>query len=406
MQLNFILNIIDTPGFGDTRGIKRDYAIIDQIRNLFSAQSEQGVLEIEAVCFIAKAPDARLTASQKYIFNSIMALFSKDIASNICTLITFADGATPAVLASLKDSKLPFGKTFKFNNSALFAENEKNSDPVSATFWKMGRDSFELFFKHIDQMDTKSLLLSKDVLEERNKLKTTISNILPQVSMGFTTIAILKKEQQMVERHKNDIEHNRNFREIVPETRQKKIELEPGVHVTNCLDCNRTCHKDCRIPDDDDKLQCIVMDSDTGKCSDCPGNCHWTRHKNSKYYFEYVTEMVTKTSESMKKAFESATGNKFSSERFIEESKKKAESKFNEIKCMMEKINSCRKRLDEIALTPDPLTSDEYIDQLIASEKSERKDGFMERVALLEEFKAENNVDNDFKMLVDKMTNL
>lgn len=76
-RLNCTLNIIDTPGFGDTRGIERDNAIVDQIRHLFSAQGEQGVLYIDAVCFIVKAPDARLTVVQRYIFSSIMSLFGK-----------------------------------------------------------------------------------------------------------------------------------------------------------------------------------------------------------------------------------------------------------------------------------------------------------------------------------------
>lgn len=111
-RLNYTLNIIDTPGFGDTRGIQRDQVTIDQIRHLFSEKGEKGVLFIDAVCFIVMAPEARLTVSQKYIFSSIMSLFGKDIESNICTLITFADGAEPPVLASLKEANLPFGSNF------------------------------------------------------------------------------------------------------------------------------------------------------------------------------------------------------------------------------------------------------------------------------------------------------
>lgn len=34
-RLTYALNIIDTPGFGDTRGIDRDLGIIDHIRQLF-----------------------------------------------------------------------------------------------------------------------------------------------------------------------------------------------------------------------------------------------------------------------------------------------------------------------------------------------------------------------------------
>ena len=76
-MLNYTVNIIDTPGFGDTRGIKRDSAIVEQIRHLFSAQGEQGILDIDAVCFITKAPDARLTPTQKYIFGSISSYSSR-----------------------------------------------------------------------------------------------------------------------------------------------------------------------------------------------------------------------------------------------------------------------------------------------------------------------------------------
>lgn len=55
-----------------------------------------------------------------------MSLFGKDIESNICTLITFADGANPPVLASLSEANLPSDSYFQFNNSALFADNNIN----------------------------------------------------------------------------------------------------------------------------------------------------------------------------------------------------------------------------------------------------------------------------------------
>ena len=134
-----------------------------------------------------------------------MSLFGKDIESNICTLITFADGAISAVLASLKRSKLflPFVEIFTFNNSALFAENQEGTgNPLSPMFWKMGCSIFEKFFENILKMKTKNFLLTKNVLKERNQLKTIISNILPQVNEGLRKISEIRKEQEVVRTQK------------------------------------------------------------------------------------------------------------------------------------------------------------------------------------------------------------
>jgi predicted GTPase len=62
----YTINIIDTPGFGDTRGLDHDKRIVNQIRELFASRGAKGVATIDAVCFILKAPDSRLTSTQKY----------------------------------------------------------------------------------------------------------------------------------------------------------------------------------------------------------------------------------------------------------------------------------------------------------------------------------------------------
>lgn len=335
-----------------------------------------------------------------------MALFGKDIASNICTLITFADGAEPEVLASLKESKLPFGDTFHFNNSALFAENTgENFRTLSPQFWEMGCKSFETFFNYIQGLATKSLLLTKDVLDERNQLKTTISQILPQVELGLLKITELNKEKEIVEKHKNDIKNNKNFTYEVEETTQKKVDLAVGTHVTNCLNCNITCHRDCKIPDDDEKRRCGAIDQTTGLCKICPQKCNWDMHKNNRYYIENITKTVKKTYSNMKEKFEEATGKKFSSEKFVEKKKKEVEETLKTVSDHMKEVNRCRKRLQKIALTADPLTSEEYIDLLIKTEENEKRKGYKERIQVLEDVKKMTLVDKKYKNLREKYTN-
>lgn len=394
--MNFTLNIIDTPGFGDTRGIERDQGIINQIRQLFSSQGDKGVLFIDAVCFIVKAPDARLTVSQRYIFSSIMSLFGKDIESNICTLITFADGAEPPVLASLKEANLPFGSTFQFNNSALFAENKKlTTTSLSPMFWEMGCSSFQKFFDQLSHFETKSLTQTKDVLKEREQLKTVIASILPQVKAGLSKLGELRDQLEIFKKHKDDIENNKDFEYEVEETKQFLVDLPRGQHVTNCLQCNITCHEDCGIADDAEKSGCWAMTN--GKCRICIGKCIWSDHKNTPYIFRYSIEKVKKTYTEMKQKYEQAKGSKLTHETYIEELTYDVEYLFENVKLMMAEMNRCKTRLKEIALRPDPLSVVEHIELMIEAEETEKQPGFRRRIRMLHEFKRMALVDKQIQ---------
>lgn len=388
-RLRYTLSIIDTPGFGDTtRGIEGDTAIVDQIRHLFCAQGDQGGMFIDAVCFIVKAPEAHLTVVQKYIFSSILSLFGKDIESNVCTLITFADGAKPPVLASLNESKLPFGLTFDFNNSALFAKNKDFiHNTLSPMFWEMGCSSFERFFRHIIQLETRSVFQTKNVLEEREKLKIKISNIRPQISAGLSKLSELQQQLDIFKRYQNEMKDNQNFEYEVDEIKQKIIHLPKGQHTTNCLQCNFTCHENCSIADDKEKSRCQAMDEKTGCCNICSGRCIWSDHKNVPYIFKYVTETVKMTNADMKQRYEAALGQKLSRAKYIEKLTYDVNDLFDLVTRMMNEMNACKTRLKEIALRPDPLTAVEHIDLMIQSEETEKQPGFLKRVQILKEIR-------------------
>ncbi|XP_048095445.1 uncharacterized protein LOC125292271 [Alosa alosa] len=181
-EVPYSLTIIDTPGFGDTRGIKQDKEITDRMREFFS--DRDGINSIDAVCFVVQSALARLTHTQKYIFDAILSIFGKDIASNIIILVTFADGKSPPVLEAIKAANIPTAKNpdesilhFKFNNSVLFAKNTRtgsDENEFDRMFWKLGKASMNKFFSHLSTMNPQSLTLTKEVLEERKHLEATV----------------------------------------------------------------------------------------------------------------------------------------------------------------------------------------------------------------------------------------
>lgn len=395
-RLDYTLNIIDTPGFGDTRGLDRDEKTIDQIRHLFSETGSKGLLYIDAVCFIVKAPDARLTASQLYIFRSIMSLFGKDIESNICTLITFADGAEPPVIASLKAADIPYGRTFHFNNFALFAEN-RNLTPASLSpiFWAMGCNAFKQFFDEIYYFETRSLTQTKNVLKEREQLKTTIAGILPQVQAGLSTIGMLRDTLKIFEQHKMDIEQNKDFEIEQEQHNIIRVDLQPGHYVTNCIECNTTCHRRCAFSNDSDKMYCSAMRN--GSCTVCSKKCKWDQHQNMHFYFDHTVEKVKECFTEKKLKYEKAKGEKMNNQVYLEKLTEDVENLFKNIQLKMIEMQECKSRIHEIALRPDPLTATEHIDLMIEAEKMEKKPGYDKRIQILHNFRETALIDKKFE---------
>ena len=324
-----------------------------------------------------------------------MSLFGKDIEKNICTLITFADGDDPPVLAAMDEAQLPFGNWFLFNNSGLFARNDgKEKSSLSPIFWKMGLESFRQFFKQLEQMETKSLRQTKQVLTQRHKLELTIQNLQPQVNAGLNKLNELSTELRIIEQHKTDIEANKNFTYKVTETRQVKHDLPKGQHVTNCLNCNITCHENCAIPNDEDKKNCWAMDP-SGNCTQCSEKCIWSQHANTPYIFEYVQEECTKTYEEKKERYREAEGEKMTHEILVQRMEGELHYLEDEIHRMMADVNECNNKLKKIALRPNPLSMVEHLDLMIEGEKMEKRTGFQERIKIIQKFRKRAEIGKD-----------
>ena len=126
-----LYQIIDTPGFGDTAGIKKDIEITNKITDFFLYR----INTINAVCLVTKSSENRLSATQSYIFNCIFDLFGEDTKKLFIAMLTFSDGEEANALSFLQSDKCLFSKMiecdnqewyFKFNNSAILKRNKKD----------------------------------------------------------------------------------------------------------------------------------------------------------------------------------------------------------------------------------------------------------------------------------------
>ncbi|XP_041099656.1 uncharacterized protein LOC121310796 [Polyodon spathula] len=389
-QVPYSLTIIDTPGFGDIKGIQQDKLITEKIREFFS--SPGGVDSIDAVCFVVQAALARLTPTQKYIFDSILSIFGKDIKNNIQLLVTFADGKAPAVLEAIKAAGVPCRKSdkgvpvhFKFNNSALFEPNGGDSeDDFEKLFWRMGSTSMRNFFNNLNTMETRSLQLTKEVLAERKQLEVTVEGLQQIIKVGLSKLDEIRETQNALEHHKDCIEANKDFEYEVEITVQGEIDIsESGTFTTNCPICHFTCHHPCTT--NTFKYWCKAIDM-LGSCRVCPGKCASSDHLlQQTFKWGPVIKKEKRTYENLKKQYEEAEGKKMSAEEIM----KTLEQEFSAVKYkvldLIEQLSKSRSRLEEIALRPNPLTTPDYIDLLIQSEEREGSPGFKERIQSLQQ---------------------
>ncbi|KAK0130768.1 hypothetical protein N1851_034563 [Merluccius polli] len=394
-QIDYSLTIVDTPGFGDTRGIERDRMIISQLENLFSAQ--HGVSEIDAICFVAQASLARLTQTQKYVFDSVLSIFGKDVPDNIRIMVTFADGQRPLVLTAINESGVPCPKSedglpinFKFNSSALFADNKLDEEDGGGNFdkmfWDMGTKSMKNFFSALNLIETKSLTLTKEVLKQRAQLENSIENLQKKMKLGFAKLEEINQESQILKTHDAEKTANEDFEYEVGCIRPVEIDIsKTGNWSLNCQKCKTTCCYPCHVKLDLTYL-CIVMDW-FGNCKECPQKCHHSKHATQKFRWEDKEVKEKRTLQKLKDKYEEATKKKMSVQDIIRQMEVEYDRLQDDVVGLMEESATCLNTLKEIALKPNPLSTPEYIDLLIEGEKSEAKPGYKERIQKLQEMR-------------------
>jgi hypothetical protein len=234
MAIPYSITLIDTPGYGDTRGIERDKEITKCI-HLFLTQQEIQIDQIHAICFVAASADSRLTPTQRYVLDSVLSIFGEDVKENIRLLVTFADNSTPPVVEACRAAHFPMtspsaGVMFnKFNSSVLYAPNEKDDTDdlsIEEIFWNMGQRNYKSFFTMLENMNGCDLKSTRQVILNRQLLEDSLLDIEVELDVCFDTIEKLENRS---------LRENNSDRKLT--NAQKSFELETAkAKVTSLLD--------------------------------------------------------------------------------------------------------------------------------------------------------------------------
>ena len=254
----------------------------------------------------------------------------------------------------------------------------------------MGQESFRLFFLALEKYKPQSLTLTKEVLAERERLESYVKTLREEITRGVQEIDKLEQLKEKLKSKERNMDAFKDFEITVNVTKQKKVDLPCGVHVTNCLTYNRTCHDNCKFTDDQ-KFRCCVMspsqDRTNAKCTVCEGKCHWKQHVNNPYKFEVYTEPVQQTLADLKKYHNEAVSGKLDTETMVNDLEDGLDQLHKHVMSLVSNAQKSLARLGEIALKPNPPTNEGYIDLLIVDERRDGRTGFEKRIAMFEQLK-------------------
>ncbi|XP_073334415.1 uncharacterized protein [Pagrus major] len=395
--LPYSLTIIETPGYGDTRGIEHDAAVSERLLDWF--RSEDGVIEINAVGLVLKATENRLSDRLMYIFDSVVSLFGKNLEKNIVALITHSDGLTPEnALKALEDANIKCAKDeddellhFMFNNCQSDEKTKKTKAALKSA-WDVTTDGISQFTDFLTKTRPQQMKTTVDDLKERIRLTTCIQNLKERIELTELKQREIQETQEALKEHEQEMKTDENFTVVV--TVICKEQEITKYSVVRCTVCEKNCHCPCNCKSLD---KCEVMKD--GRCTVCPKKCRVSAHKKENKKCVYITTRDEMTLQDVKEKYEENKEEHENKLSLLEILGKKMEKLEKERDQMLEESFQHVVNLEKIALKVDSLSTHVHLDSLI--EKMKEK-GDTEKVQKLKEMKSRVKEDTGFRAALRK----
>ncbi|XP_008292585.1 myosin-6-like, partial [Stegastes partitus] len=391
--LPYSLTIIDTPGFGDTRGPEQDAIISQRLLDLF--RSDDGVNEVNAVGLVLKASDYRLSDRQIYVFNSVMSLFGKNLEKNIVALITHSDGGKPEnALQALEAAKVKCARNekdqpvhFLFNNQQKTQRGtEEKTKATLKHSWDITKEGMSEFTAFLNRTGPLKLMTTVEVLNKRVRLEARVQNLQERIKFIEAKQTEISQTEEALKKHEGEMKKNQEFTVEVVEPYKEKEKIRGGMWklvfyegAVCCTVCEENCHyPGCTMawyPE-----HCEVMKG--GRCTSCTNKCPASDHVKEKWRYVPKTRRVKKTLEDMKLKYEENQKENQKKSSLLEKLKKEMDQLTSEKTQWLEEAYQHVVRLKEIALEAGSVSTHVHLDFLI--EKMKEK-GDTEKVRELEE---------------------
>ncbi|KAF9926349.1 hypothetical protein FBU30_004046, partial [Linnemannia zychae] len=320
------IRLIDTPGIGDTRGVKQDRINFEDILNYIS-----GFDKINGICVLLKPNTARLTTAFRFCIDELLLHLHKSTADNILFTFTntrstfYGPGDTMTPLQTYMDElertnsvsiKLEPNKMFFFDNESfrLYAALKqgmnfdlKTKEAFGASWSKSVEEARRLVKRIIELQPHKT---HETVTLDRARrsiqlLVPALAQINENITIEVNEIEILKDEAKKNEFSAAELRMRLecSYMDLAP------VDLEKPRTVCTSESCTilhgktvrykEPCHDDCRVRNiainavNHPSLRYCRAVKKTGFCTKC--GCPWQKHMHVKIDYTEVKKVVIDT---------------------------------------------------------------------------------------------------------------
>ena len=250
------LKIVDTPGFGDTRGRafdeKNAKLIVDCVKTLG---------QVSAIAFVISGRESRLTAQLKYVLMEVCAILPKAAKSNI--LAIFTNTASPLYLSfdidalngMVEHQVKPERQMFIENPYVLWERSTQNKGKVDdaavqlelvKSFKDAGENLAKLFAAMLS-MPTLNTHEFERLYNLRQAIESSTMEILAELECAQEEQANLEKQKKEIQHAQTEEDMNRHY---TKQFHGKRWVFKTSAdHGTFCgvKNCHSNCHAPCKM---------------------------------------------------------------------------------------------------------------------------------------------------------------
>lgn len=308
------VGVIDTPGFGDTRGFKEDEKHTKRIVNAL-----EGEEYINCICLIINGRQARMSATLRYVLTEITSILPKRVLKNV--IVVFTNTADPLDLNFDANSLQEYFGAEIEGQRIFFVENpycrfEKAQklqgklleDKIARSLKRAFEETGDMLTEMCETMKVFKEVHTHHFIElyqKKQDIERKVIDLLAAYNYQRRLEAEITNAEEEANAALKTKTLNDKFRTTQTIGKWKTVTTSDHNTLCGAADCYSVCHESCGLAFSMDKNTFYYCAAMTGNyCNQCGHHYTVHHHSNVRWEREYRTEEFI--DKDMKKKFEDA----------------------------------------------------------------------------------------------------